>query len=244
MIISSSSACNPNATLPTVGSQYRCQQPLDPTICTTIKNRGIRIAILYTEYLQLPTDSWYNSRHSCSSTTLPPRPVRSTESAIMRIARPVRRRSNRRRHLGSADEPVHQSRVKYRQPHAVRKTPWPKLKSHREKNTAIVAPVYQGQKGRHGGRVRAGCRRHFSPLSSRSFRRFSFSLRRNCSKSVVQLSSRQILTGQVQSQQTDPGRISTGRLRPGRHPFHLQWFDGRRAGPHFVVVSKYICSPR
>jgi Flp pilus assembly protein TadG len=61
MIISSSSACNPSATLQTVGSQYRCQQPLNPSVCTTIKNRGIRIAILYTEYLQLPTDSWYNS---------------------------------------------------------------------------------------------------------------------------------------------------------------------------------------
>jgi Flp pilus assembly protein TadG len=59
MIISSSSACNPSATLQAVGSQYRCQQPLNPAICTTIKNRGIRIAILYTEYLQLPTDSWY-----------------------------------------------------------------------------------------------------------------------------------------------------------------------------------------
>jgi Flp pilus assembly protein TadG len=27
--------------------------------CTTIKNRGIRIAVLYTEYLPLPTNSWY-----------------------------------------------------------------------------------------------------------------------------------------------------------------------------------------
>jgi hypothetical protein len=61
MIISSSSACNPSATLQTVGSNYRCQQPLNPAICTTIKNRGIRIAVLYTEYLQLPTDSWYTS---------------------------------------------------------------------------------------------------------------------------------------------------------------------------------------
>jgi hypothetical protein len=52
----------PNATF---ASNKRCQQPLDTTICTTIKNRGIRIAILYTEYLQLKTpnvpvtDSWY-----------------------------------------------------------------------------------------------------------------------------------------------------------------------------------------
>lgn len=28
----------------------RCQQPLDPAICTTIKNRKIRVAVLYTEY--------------------------------------------------------------------------------------------------------------------------------------------------------------------------------------------------
>jgi Flp pilus assembly protein TadG len=29
--------------------------------CTTIKNRGIRIALLYTEYLPLPTNDWYNT---------------------------------------------------------------------------------------------------------------------------------------------------------------------------------------
>ncbi len=29
--------------------------------CTTIKNRGIRIAILYTEYLQVPTNTWYEN---------------------------------------------------------------------------------------------------------------------------------------------------------------------------------------
>jgi Flp pilus assembly protein TadG len=27
--------------------------------CTTIKNRGVKIAILYTDYLAVPTDSWY-----------------------------------------------------------------------------------------------------------------------------------------------------------------------------------------
>jgi Flp pilus assembly protein TadG len=53
----------PNATF----TGRRCQQPLDTTACTTIKNRGIKIAILYTEYLQLKTpnvpvtDSWYMS---------------------------------------------------------------------------------------------------------------------------------------------------------------------------------------
>jgi Flp pilus assembly protein TadG len=63
MIVSGASACV-NASL---ASNKRCQQPIDPSICTTIKSRGIRIAILYTEYLQLInvgpnnniTDSWY-----------------------------------------------------------------------------------------------------------------------------------------------------------------------------------------
>ena len=39
----------------------RCQQPFGTTWCTTEKNRGIRIAVLYTEYLPLPTNSWYNT---------------------------------------------------------------------------------------------------------------------------------------------------------------------------------------
>lgn len=57
-------SCDPNATyaLPTANSTtLRCQQPLDTTVCDTIKKRNIRIAILYTEYLQL-SDSWYKSR--------------------------------------------------------------------------------------------------------------------------------------------------------------------------------------
>jgi Flp pilus assembly protein TadG len=39
----------------------RCQQPFSTTWCTTVKNRGIRIAVLYTEYLPLPTNNWYNT---------------------------------------------------------------------------------------------------------------------------------------------------------------------------------------
>ncbi|WP_409189133.1 TadE/TadG family type IV pilus assembly protein [Bradyrhizobium sp. RDM4] len=42
----------------------RCQAPLDPTICTTIKDRKIRIAVLYTEYDDSAlhkTNSWYDS---------------------------------------------------------------------------------------------------------------------------------------------------------------------------------------
>ena len=38
----------------------RCQAPFNTTWCTTIKNRGIQIAVLYTEYLPLPANSWYN----------------------------------------------------------------------------------------------------------------------------------------------------------------------------------------
>lgn len=61
------SATCPNASF---ASNSRCQQPLDTSICTTIKNRGIKIAVLYTEYLQLikssttgitVTDQWYMS---------------------------------------------------------------------------------------------------------------------------------------------------------------------------------------
>jgi Flp pilus assembly protein TadG len=43
---------------PTV-SGGRCQSPIDVTLCTAIKARGIKIAVLYTTYLQLPTNSWY-----------------------------------------------------------------------------------------------------------------------------------------------------------------------------------------
>jgi Flp pilus assembly protein TadG len=39
----------------------RCQQPFDTTWCTTVKNRGIMIAVLYTVYYPLPTNNWYNT---------------------------------------------------------------------------------------------------------------------------------------------------------------------------------------
>ena len=39
----------------------RCQQPFNTAWCTTVKNRGILIAVLYTDYLPLPTNSWYNT---------------------------------------------------------------------------------------------------------------------------------------------------------------------------------------
>lgn len=45
---------------PTAGGG-RCQSPIDPSLCTTLKSRGIKIAVLYTTYLALPTNSWYMS---------------------------------------------------------------------------------------------------------------------------------------------------------------------------------------
>ncbi|WP_439575966.1 TadE/TadG family type IV pilus assembly protein [Phreatobacter sp.] len=39
----------------------RCQEPLNASYCQALKNRGIKIAVLYTTYLPLPTNSWYNT---------------------------------------------------------------------------------------------------------------------------------------------------------------------------------------
>jgi Flp pilus assembly protein TadG len=39
----------------------RCQSPINPTLCAPLKSRGVKIAVLYTTYLALPTNSWYNN---------------------------------------------------------------------------------------------------------------------------------------------------------------------------------------
>lgn len=44
---------------PTTGG--RCQEPLTLANCATLKNRGVKIAVLYTTYLALPTNAWYMS---------------------------------------------------------------------------------------------------------------------------------------------------------------------------------------
>ena len=49
------------ACLKAKASGNRCQSPINPALCTTLKNRGVKIAVLYTTYLQLPTNSWYMS---------------------------------------------------------------------------------------------------------------------------------------------------------------------------------------
>ncbi len=38
----------------------RCQEPINASYCKAIKDRGIKIAVLYTTYLPLPTNLWYN----------------------------------------------------------------------------------------------------------------------------------------------------------------------------------------
>jgi hypothetical protein len=38
-----------------------CQEPIDVKYCTALKNKGYKIAVLYTTYLPLPTNGWYNS---------------------------------------------------------------------------------------------------------------------------------------------------------------------------------------
>jgi Flp pilus assembly protein TadG len=52
---------NPSTCSRPLASGGRCQAPIDVSYCTTIKNRGIKIAVLYTTYLPLPTNAWYNS---------------------------------------------------------------------------------------------------------------------------------------------------------------------------------------
>jgi len=46
-----------NCSQPLTGD--RCQEPINVDLCTAIKSRGIRVAVLYTTYLPLPTNNWY-----------------------------------------------------------------------------------------------------------------------------------------------------------------------------------------
>jgi hypothetical protein len=43
------------------GTFLRCHAPIDTSYCTAIKNRGIRVAVLYTTYQPVETDNWYKS---------------------------------------------------------------------------------------------------------------------------------------------------------------------------------------
>ncbi|KXG88023.1 pilus assembly protein TadG-related protein [Agrobacterium bohemicum] len=39
----------------------RCQEPIDTKLCVALKDKGYRIAVLYTTYLPLPTNDWYKT---------------------------------------------------------------------------------------------------------------------------------------------------------------------------------------
>ncbi|PZA11087.1 pilus assembly protein [Rhodopseudomonas palustris] len=48
---------NPSCLKPKTGN--RCQSPINPALCQTLKDRGVKIAVLYTTYLDLPSNDWY-----------------------------------------------------------------------------------------------------------------------------------------------------------------------------------------
>jgi Flp pilus assembly protein TadG len=54
-------ANNPGSCSKATTSGTRCQEPFDVSYCTTMKNRGVKIAVLYTTYLPLPTNDWYKT---------------------------------------------------------------------------------------------------------------------------------------------------------------------------------------
>jgi len=55
--------CATSATVPgtCISSPIRQESVMDPSYCQTIQDRGILIAVLYTQYLPLPTNTWYES---------------------------------------------------------------------------------------------------------------------------------------------------------------------------------------
>ena len=55
-----------------VVSGARVPSVMDPTQCAAIKARGIRIAVLYTEYLPLPNDSYYQGHVSSFQSNIGP----------------------------------------------------------------------------------------------------------------------------------------------------------------------------
>ena len=72
--VTGSTAClQPNVTSqdPQTRVNYtRCQEPLNVAICNTMKTRGIMVGVLYTTYLPLPANDWYNSYIAPFSTSI------------------------------------------------------------------------------------------------------------------------------------------------------------------------------
>jgi Flp pilus assembly protein TadG len=51
----------PNGCAKPVTGGTRCQEPMDVAQCAAMKKNGVKIAVLYTTYLPLPTNSWYKT---------------------------------------------------------------------------------------------------------------------------------------------------------------------------------------
>ncbi|CCE01802.1 TadE/TadG family type IV pilus assembly protein [Bradyrhizobium sp. STM 3809] len=51
----------PSTCSKTTVSGGRCQEPLNTATCTSLKARGIKIAVLYTTYLAITNNSWYTT---------------------------------------------------------------------------------------------------------------------------------------------------------------------------------------
>jgi Flp pilus assembly protein TadG len=64
----------------------RCQAPLDASLCTTIKNRGI--GVLYTTYLPLPTNQWYTNWIAPFNPTVTPPAQTQIEANMQSCATP------------------------------------------------------------------------------------------------------------------------------------------------------------
>lgn len=54
-------ANNPTSCSKPLNAGTRCQEPIDVAACETLKKRGVKVAVLYTTYLPLPTNDWYNT---------------------------------------------------------------------------------------------------------------------------------------------------------------------------------------
>jgi hypothetical protein len=52
-------ANNPSSCSKSTPDGVRCQEPFDVSYCKKMKDRGIKVAVLYTTYLPLPTNGWY-----------------------------------------------------------------------------------------------------------------------------------------------------------------------------------------
>jgi len=63
---------NPNTCSEQTVSGGRCQEPINDALCTAIKDRGVQIAVLYTTYLPLPTNAWYNQYIAPFSSSISP----------------------------------------------------------------------------------------------------------------------------------------------------------------------------